>query len=384
MNKKKKVAIIGVVGVPARYGGLETLAHHFVLELRDEFELSVYNSMHNYKVEERTSNWEGADIYYLPFKANGAQSVVYDIFAMLHAIWRNDALVVLGVSGCVLLPILKLFFWKKKILVNIDGLEWRRPKWGKFAKAYLKLAEKIAVKFADRVIADNQAIKEYVRDVYGKDSDMIAYGGDHAKTAEILPEDKEKYPFLTRSYGVKACRIEPENNIEMILEAFSRTDAMDVVILGNWNDSAFGKGMREKYSSHSHIHMLDFIRDRRVLDMLRCNADVYLHGHSAGGTNPSLVEAMNLGLPVIAFGGTVFNRNTTAHEALYFETADELLAHLEALTPESRKALGAKMKELGQKHYTWKGISRQYAQSIMWALGTEEKIEGIAGFNPIS
>ena len=349
MNNKKKVAIIGVVGVPARYGGLETLAHHLVLELGGEFELSVYNSTRNYQVEERTSTWEGAKIHYIPFKANGAQSVIYDIISILHAIRRNDALVVLGVSGCVILPLLKLLFWKKKILVNIDGLEWRRPKWGKFAKAYLKLAEKIAVKYADRLIADNQAIQEYVREVYGKDSDMIAYGGDHAKTAEMRFEDKKKYPFLTKSYGVKACRIEPENNIEMILKAFSRTDAMDVVILGNWNDSAFGRKLRDTYNSFSHIHMLDFIRDRRVLDVLRCHADVYLHGHSAGGTNPSLVEAMNLGLPVVAFGGTVFNRNTTAYEALYFETADELLAHLKALTPEKRTALGEKMRELGQK-----------------------------------
>lgn len=369
MQDKQKVAIIGVVGVPARYGGLETLAHNFVLELRDKYDITVYNSTHNYLPEERRGTWEGAKIQYIPLKPNGAQSVPYDMVSMLHAITKNDVLLVLGVSGCLLLPLLKLFFRKKKIVVNIDGLEWRRPKWGKFAKAYLKLAEKIAVKYADRIIADNAGIQDYVEEVYQRDSDMIAYGGDHAQTAEILPEDIAKYPFLNGKYGVKACRIEPENNIEMILEAFSQNDSISVVILGNWNDSAFGIDMRERYGKHEHIYLLDFIRDARVLDMLRSNAYVYLHGHSAGGTNPSLVEAMNLGLAVVAYGGTVFNINTTENQALYFENAEQLLQHLQDMTPESRAKVGADMKVLAQSLYTWKVISQEYADTLERALG---------------
>jgi len=369
MKNKTRVAVIGVVGVPARYGGLETLAHNFVLELRDKYDITVYNSTRNYLPEERTDTWEGAKIKYIPVKPNGAQSVPYDILSMLHAITRNDVLLVLGVSGCIILPLLKLLFRKKKIVVNIDGLEWRRPKWGKFASAYLKLAEKIAVRYADRIIADNAGIQDYVEAVYKKESDMIAYGGDHAKTAEIQPQDLAKYPFLNGKYGVKACRIEPENNIEMILEAFSRNNSISVVILGNWEDSAFGQNMRKKYGHHDHIYLLDFIRDARVLDMLRSNAYVYLHGHSAGGTNPSLVEAMNLGLCVVAYGGTVFNVNTTEKQALYFETADQLLEHLEKLTPELRAETGKKMKELAQIMYTWKAISRAYSHTLEKALG---------------
>lgn len=369
MKDRTKVAVIGVVGVPARYGGLETLAHNFVLELRDKYDITVYNSTHNYLPEERRGTWEGAKIKYIPVKPNGAQSVPYDMLSMMHAITRNDILLVLGVSGCILLPLLKLFFRKKKIVVNIDGLEWRRPKWGKFAKAYLKLAEKIAVKYADRIIADNAGIQDYVAEVYQKESDMIAYGGDHANTAEILPEDYAKYPFLKGKYGVKACRIEPENNIEMILEAFSQNDSIAVVILGNWNDSAFGIDMRERYGKYEHIYLLDFIRDARVLDMLRSNAYVYLHGHSAGGTNPSLVEAMNLGLAVVAYGGTVFNKNTTENQALYFENAEQLLAHLRDMTPEIRAKVGADMKVLAGALYTWKVISQEYSDTLERALG---------------
>lgn len=373
MQRKTRVALIGVVGVPARYGGLETLAHHFVLNLAQRYDTTVYNTKHYYTAEERKPEWEGAKIKYLPLKANGAQSVPYDMWAMLHAIFRNDVLVVLGVSGCVLLPLLKLLFPGKKILVNIDGLEWRRPKWGKFAKAYLKFAEKVAVRFADRIIADNKAIQEYVTEVYERDSDMIAYGGDHAKAAEILAEDREKYPFLEGKYAVKACRIEPENNIEMILEAFSKFDEIALVILGNWNDSAFGRNMRAKYGHLDHFYLLDFIRDARVLDMLRSNSYVYLHGHSAGGTNPSLVEAMNLGLPILSYG-VVFNRETTEGQAAFFNDADELLKTLKSLTPEKREELGNRMMQLGKARYTWKIISEQYADSIELSLLDQEVV----------
>ncbi|MEL6673508.1 MAG: DUF1972 domain-containing protein [Bacteroidota bacterium] len=367
MRKRTRVALIGVVGVPARYGGLETLAHHLVLQLADAYQLTVYNSKHNYEGHERPSSWKGADIKYLPLKANGASSVAYDMWAMLHAIRKHDALVILGVSGCLLLPLLKLVFPRKRFLVNIDGLEWRRPKWGKFAKAYLKFAEKLAVRFADTIIADNKAIQDYVREVYQRDAEMIAYGGDHANPADILPEDQAAYPFLQGRYAVKACRIEPENNIEMILEGFSRFNEISLVILGNWEDSAFGKRMRSTYGKYDHIYMLDFIRDARVLDMLRSNSYIYLHGHSAGGTNPSLVEAMNLALPIIAYG-VVFNRESTENQAVFFESAEELLAELQALTPEKRQALGARMKELAERLYTWKVIARQYADAVDKAL----------------
>ncbi|MEL6651083.1 MAG: glycosyltransferase, partial [Bacteroidota bacterium] len=121
------------------------------------------------------------------------------------------------------------------------------------------------------------------------------------------------------------------------------------------------------YGKYKHIYMLDFIRDMRVLDMLRCNSYVYLHGHSAGGTNPSLVEAMNLGLPIISFD-VVFNRETTESKAIFFDSAEKLLAELRQLTPESREATGRNMREVAQRRYTWKIISEQYATSIEKSL----------------
>lgn len=366
MNTPIRIGVVGVVGVPARYGGLETMAHHLVLQLSQEFDLQIYCSKKNYQKHERPKTWEGADLIYLPLKANGAQSVLYDIISLFHAIWTCDAILVFGVSGCLILPFLKLIS-NKKILVNIDGLEWRRPKWGKFAKAYLKLAERLSAIFADGIISDNTAIQDYVRDVYKRESNMIAYGGDHAVFEAITPASKNEYSFLNKNYAVKACRIEPENNIEMILEAYSQFSDMDLVILGNWVDSEFGRNLRARYSDYPHIHMLDFIRDQKLLNIIRSNAYVYLHGHSAGGTNPSLVEAMNLGLPVLAFD-VVFNRNTTFQAAKYFSSASELLDHLNDLNPTSNRELGERMKVLAETHYTWEVICQQYADAVISSI----------------
>ena len=121
----KKVAIIGTAGVPARYGGFETLVHQLVGQLNKEFKLYVYCSNTYYKKEERIKHWNGARLFYLPFNSNGAQSIVYDIISILHALFYADTLIVLGVSGGILIPLVKIFT-RKKIIINIDGLEWRR------------------------------------------------------------------------------------------------------------------------------------------------------------------------------------------------------------------------------------------------------------------
>ena len=133
----KKVAIIGTVGIPGKYGGFETLAHQLVTHLNHKVDFTVYNSRFSYEKEERMKYWNRARIIYVPLKANGVQSIIYDIFTMIHALFFAEVLLILGVSGCVALPLLKLFT-SKRIIVNIDGLEWRRDKWGKFQKKFLK------------------------------------------------------------------------------------------------------------------------------------------------------------------------------------------------------------------------------------------------------
>jgi glycosyltransferase involved in cell wall biosynthesis len=185
-------------------------------------------------------------------------------------------------------------------------------------------------------------------------------------------EDKAEYPFLKLPYAFKVCRIEPENNVGTVLEAFSQLPKYTLVVVGNWKNSAYGIALREQYKAFSNLILLDPIYDQRTLDALRGNAMVYIHGHSAGGTNPSLVEAMYLGLPVLAYGVS-YNRTTTEHKALYFKDDNDLKWLIENTSVPELKALGETMGAVAQRRYTWKRIAEHYRLLIMEALLIKNK-----------
>ena len=354
----KKVAIVGSVGLPAKYGGWETLVDHLTRRLSDSFDFTVYCSAKTYP--EQPVEYNGAKLSYIRLDANGVQSIIYDLWSMLKAIQYADTILILGVSGCVFLPLLKLIS-AKKFIVNIDGLEWRRAKWGRFAKWFLKLSEAVAVRSADVVISDNKAIQEYVSREYGRDSELIAYGGDHAVRPLRDMDILSRYDLDGLRYAFKVCRIEPENNLDLIIASFEFCRDLDLVIVGNWNNSEYGIGLRGKFAHLSHVHLLDPIYDHSILNQMRAACYVYIHGHSAGGTNPSLVEAMSLGLPILAYG-CVFNRETTCDQAVFFNSSDELVCVLKDVTDEQLTEIGSKMKRLADQLYTWNKISSDYAQ----------------------
>lgn len=352
----KKVAVIGTQGVPANYGGFETLVENIIGEhCSDGIEYTVYCSGKD--MPQKIETHKGAKLKYLSWHANGMQSIPYDISAMIHSICGYDTILVLGVSGCIFLPIFKLLS-RAKIIVNIDGLEHRRDKWTKTARRFLYLSEVMAVKCAHTIIADNKGIADYVNDKYKKEAKLIAYGGDHAmcnvsdeRQASIIAQ----YGLEKNRYSISVCRIEPENNCHITLEAFAKS-GKELVFVGNWKRSDYSRRLKEKYSAYENIKLLDSIYDLEILYTLRSNAQYYIHGHSAGGTNPSLVEAMFLGRPVLAYD-VVYNRETTRHKALYWKSCDELqqLVAQENLT-------GDDIKQVAQEHYTWEKISKQYEE----------------------
>lgn len=353
-----KISIIGIVGLPAQYGGFETLTQYLVQYLKDRYDFTVYCSAKNY--EERLTSYGGAKLRYVNLNANGVQSVFYDIISIFRALRSSDTLLILGVSGCIILPFVKSIS-QKKIVVNIDGLEWRREKWGSCARLFLRFSEKIAVKRADVVISDNKAIQKYILEEYGVQSKLIAYGADHVKKMPISDSLSEKYPFLKNKYAFSVCRIEPENNIHIILDAFSHCKTLDLIIVGNWENSEYSRTLRERFSDHSHIHLFDAIYESNILKQLRSNCFLYLHGHSAGGTNPSLVEAMYLGLPIFAFD-VAYNRVTTQEKAYYFKDAIGLEALLQNLDIKGLRCIASKMKDIAHKEYIWEMVSQKYAQ----------------------
>jgi glycosyltransferase involved in cell wall biosynthesis len=228
----------------------------------------VYCSSKNYN--KQPNHYNGAKLVYIPLNANGIQSIPYDIVSIFKALRYADTLLILGVSGCIALPIIK-FFTHKRIVVNIDGLEWKREKWSGFAKWFLKLSESLAVKYADTVVTDNKVIQDYVKTIYSKNSVLIAYGADHVQKLDFSQEQLNKYTFLSQPYAFTVCRIEPENNLHIILNAMSQQKELPLVIIGNWDSSQYGRELINKYSSFEHIHQLDPIYNQNILNEIRSN-----------------------------------------------------------------------------------------------------------------
>lgn len=354
----KNIAVVGTVGVPARYGGFETLVEQLVSLVGTDYEMHVYCSARQY--ESRLDEYKGARLHYLPLDANGVSSILYDVISMIHASRYADVILILGVSGCIFLPFLRMFS-AAKVVLNIDGMEWRRAKWSKIAKWFLRVSERVGVRAADTVIADNEVIRKYLSDHYERQSVLIPYGADHVKPVGFESSDAERLPFLQGSYAVKVCRIEPENNVHMVLAAFSRLSVCPLVVIGNWDGSLYGRDLRQTYSTCDNVYLLDPIYDQIALDRIRANATIYVHGHSAGGTNPSLVEAMWLGLPILAYDVN-YNRETTDGKAKYFGTDASLATLIQGLDAEALKTLGRDMKIIAEERYTWRKVVAQYTQ----------------------
>jgi len=171
------ISIIGTVGIPARYGGFETLAENLVKSKTGGVKYTVFCSAKSY--QDRPDTYMGAKLKYVGLNANGISSIPYDLICMLLSL-KSDVMLILGVSGSLFLPLIRLLY-RGKIITNIDGIEWKRDKWGKLARFILRVSEKFAVRFSNVVIGDNQGIIEYVKEIYKREAILIEYGGDHVK-----------------------------------------------------------------------------------------------------------------------------------------------------------------------------------------------------------
>ncbi|MEJ6390564.1 DUF1972 domain-containing protein [Gymnodinialimonas ulvae] len=350
-KQQRHIAILGSVGVPAHYGGFETLAEqlarHHAAHARPE-RLSITCSAPGCVSKPR--RFLGADLRYLPLPANGAASVPYDILSLLRARASGaDVALLLGVSGALALPFLA--GRGMRVVAHVDGQEWRRAKWSRAARQFLRQSEAIAVRHADAVIADSPAIADDLWRRYGRRADVLSYGGDQGldHTTVALPD------WAPKDYALAICRVEPENNIHMLLEAATATDK-PLICVGNWEKSRYGRALRSRYASHPKLWLRNPIYDPGPLQALRRNASLYLHGHSAGGTNPSLVEMMHVGKPVFAFD-CIFNRQTTQGAARYFSDADDL-ARL--WRQEAEPDMGRALRDLARTHYRWDDIGARY------------------------
>ena len=354
--KKIKIGIIGTNGLPGRYGGWDHLLNELTSRLSEKYEITVYTSFKN--GHDHIDVYNNSKLRRINLDANGWQSIPYDIYSMfLSLVNRHDIFLVFGTSGCIALPILKLF--GVKIILNPDGAEWERGKWNYIVKKILYLFDKVGVSFAKFVVADNKVIYDRVIK-RNKNSFLIEYGGDNARYSLPDPDVFDKYNITPKDYAFKVCRIVPENNIQLILDVFV-DNKLPLVLVGNWNVSDYSRSMKSKYEVHENLKLIGPIYEQEKIDSLRSNCRVYIHGHSVGGTNPSLVEAMSLSLPCIVFDVN-YNIETTGGAALYFndkkslfDTVNNVWFDLEKLT-----TIGESLKNIASSKYTWERIVNKY------------------------
>ena len=317
-----KIAIFGTRGIPNHHGGFEQFAEWFAPYLADRgHEVYVYCS-HNHPYQQK--DFGGARLvhcYDPEYKLGTAGQFIYDLNCLLDARKRNfDILLQLGyTSSSVWYPLLPK---KTLIATNMDGLEWKRSKYHPLVRRFLAKAEAWAVKSSDYLISDNTAIEAYLKDTYGVRSTYIPYGAEifEKPDAKVLGQ----YSVSAGTYDLVVARMEPENNIETILDVVTKSQNQRLcLVVGKHEATPFGRYLAKKYENQANIRFLGGIYNQELLDNLRHHARLYFHGHSVGGTNPSLLEAMGSQVFIVA-NDNAFNKAILGPDALYFRDADQV------------------------------------------------------------
>jgi glycosyltransferase involved in cell wall biosynthesis len=288
-------------------------------------------------------------------KLGSAGQFIYDLNCILDSRKRNyDIILQLGYTSS---SIWTFLFPKSAILItNMDGLEWKRSKYSGLVRTFLKSAERWAALHSDYLIADSKGIQSYLWTKYKKPSEFIAYGATPIETpneAVLKQYSVEKY-----KYNMLIARMEPENNIEVIIKGHLKAaHKVRLLIVGGLNNQ-YGKQLEEKYASDSII-FLGAIYDLNMLDSLRYHSNLYFHGHSVGGTNPSLLEAMSSNALIVA-NNNIFNRSVLEDDAFYFADENEVAAVLDMqLKKEDHLEKLRNNREKITHHYSWTQIVNQ-------------------------
>ncbi|WP_311768471.1 DUF1972 domain-containing protein [Sphingomonas kyeonggiensis] len=370
-RRSRRVSLVGTVGVPGRYGGFETLAEQLCRHIEPgRMTFAVYCERKVYS-EDLSEDFCGHRRVFIPLRANGPMSMLYDAAALLHArfVERSPVVFLFGYSGSWILPLLRLLSPSTCYITNVDGMEWRRDKFSASSKLLLKGLEYFAAVFSQKIIADNSALAEIFEARYRRKAAVIAYGGDHTVLPEApVPADAAPLDAPQGVYYLAVARIEPENNTEMILEACDKAGA-GLVFIGNWNGSDYGRRLRERFGASTHLRLLDPIYDQRVLERYRRGAIGYIHGHSVGGTNPSLVEALFHTDRLLSFD-CAFNRATLSNAGSYFADAGQLAG---ALAGEAVVSIDAQALAALRDTYRWGIIADRYFQLASEGLGADSQ-----------
>ncbi|ARU18675.1 beta 1-4 rhamnosyltransferase Cps2T [Ligilactobacillus salivarius] len=384
----KEVFIVGSKGIPANYGGFETFVDNLVTrQVNPKIKYHVSCMTFNKSVKQYDHNGAECQEIYVP-NIGGAKAVLYDLRSLDWSLdtikERNLTDGIVYILACRIGPFLHKYIKKFhnygfKVWVNPDGHEWKRAKWSVPVRKYWKISEKLMVKNADFLVCDSKSIEKYICEDYRKynpQTTFIAYGADI--TPSILKKDDKKVVDWFNKHDVKlneyfliVGRFVPENNYETMIKEFMKSKVnKDLVIITNVEKNAFYNSLKEEthFENDKRIKFVGTVYDAELLKFIRENALGYLHGHSVGGTNPSLLEALG-STKINLLYNVEFNKEVGEDSSLYWSLEDGSLANklneVEKISTEKEENFGKLAKQQIIDNYSWKKIVNDYEEKFM-------------------
>lgn len=375
-----KIAFVSTRGIPNNYGGFEQFAEYISVGLVQRgHDVTVY-SPHYHPYQEK--EYKGVKIkhIYSPEQWMGGSvgSFFYDYSCLKDALKKEDFDIIYEAGYTSIIPAYIRFNVKdiKKPIftTNMDGLEYKRTKFNPLVRKFVFWEEKMAVKHSHYLIADNMGIQDYYKEKYGKESKFLAYGADiHDDWDEALLQE---YGLEANNYYLIIARLEPENNLVMAIEGYLKSKEngkRPLIIVGKTN-TPHGKELVKKYGQEKCVRFLGGIYDFKKIDSVRHFAYAYFHGHSVGGTNPSLLEAMASGCFMLA-NDNVFNRTVLKENALYYGNADDVCGLLNKIDDEvggKKESLVKRNREEIKTVYSWEKLVDEHEKYFNWLLNQKK------------
>lgn len=375
-NISMKIAFISTRGIPNNYGGFEQFAEYISVGLAARGHEVVVYSPHFHPYQE--DHYKGVRIKHIyspeTWMGSSVGSFFYD-FASLRDALKRERFDIIYEAGYTSIVPAYIWFGVKNIryplfTTNMDGLEYKRTKFGKWVQKFVFWEEKMAVKHSHFLIADNMGIHDYYKEKYGKESKFLAYGADiHDDYDPALPGE---FGLVPEEYYLLVARLEPENNIVMAIEGYlasKECGRRPLVIVGKTN-TPHGKELVAKYGAAKGIRFLGGIYDFRKLNSVRKYSFAYFHGHSVGGTNPSLLEAMASDCFILAHDN-VFNRAVLKENAHYYNSVNEVAALLDDMdrmaSRDKARFVASNLEEI-RTQYSWEHLVDQHEAYFEWML----------------
>ncbi len=364
-----RIAIIGTRGIPNNYGGFEQISGYLSKGLVERgHSVTVYNS-HRHPYKEKS--WNGVDIvhcYDPEFLIGTAGQFIYDLNCIMNARKKNfDIILLLGYTSSSVWG--RLYPKRSIVINNMDGLEWKRAKYSNAVKKFLLYAEKLAIKWSDFYVADSIEIKKYLDEKYNVSSKYIAYG------AEVIDERNEEvlkqYDETGKDYFLLMARSEPENNIEVVLDGFCKSSSQKKFIVICHTKNKYGKYILNKYKDEKRIVFAGHLYNNVDVRTLISSSLLYFHGHSVGGTNPSLLEAM-AGKALIAAHNNPFNKAVLNEDALFFTNRDDVKNIIERAKrgDEEQMMIENNFSKINTQ-FSWQKIVDEYEQFFYECIGVQ-------------